>query len=115
MISNKGATREKTILAKTSIEVKKIIKIGKKDLGNKIVTEIKKETSSKIRKINILLETEIPDIQDKWTEEWIDNLKGWLRIIDKRRREEWEKIKRKEIQENIDKRCERIKSEQGKC
>ena len=41
-------------------------------------------------------------------------MKGWLKLLQEKKEKEWEQRQRKQIEENIDKRCEMIKTNQGK-
>jgi hypothetical protein len=41
-------------------------------------------------------------------------MKGWQKILQEKKKKEWEQKQRRQIEENIDKRCEMIKTDQGK-
>jgi len=77
MVTNQKKNIKKTELAKASIKVRKIIRLAKRNLSNEITREIEQITNNTIREINRSLETEIPLVVNTWTEEWIDDIKGW--------------------------------------
>src|ERR1043165_6856960 len=41
-------------------------------------------------------------------------MKDWQRLLQEKKKKEWKRIQRKQIEENIDKRYEMIKTDQGK-
>src|SRR6185436_9575901 len=53
-------------------------------------------------------------LQRKWSSAWIEDMKGWQKLLQEKKRREWEQKQRKQIEENINKRCEMIKTDQGK-
>ena len=72
------------------------------------------ELNLDIKKINKKLNFTMPEIEPNSYIEWIDNMKGWWRIINQKRSEELERIKCKEIEANIDCRCKMLENKQGK-
>ena len=56
----------------------------------------------------------IEKVQKEWTQEVIEDLKGWWKILQARRSWEIYNQRRKEIEENIEKRCQMIDGEQGR-
>ena len=69
--------------------------------------------NDEIRYINLQYRTYI-DLAQNWTQELVDDLKGWWRILQARRASELEIEKRKEIEDSIEKRCQMIDGKQGK-
>jgi len=45
---------------------------------------------------------------------WIKDIKGWQKLLQKKKKKELKQDQRRQIEENIDKRCEIIKTDQGK-
>ena len=41
-------------------------------------------------------------------------MKDWRKLLQEKKKREWEQVQRKQIEENIDKRCEMIKTDQGR-
>src|ERR1043165_2069677 len=41
-------------------------------------------------------------------------MKGWQKILQEKKKKEWEQKQKRQIEKNIDKRCEMIKTDQGK-
>jgi hypothetical protein len=52
--------------------------------------------------------------QEEWSEELIEDLSGWWKILRARRVSEIETQRRKEIEEHVEKRCQMIDGKQGK-
>ena len=69
--------------------------------------------NEEIKYINEQHETYI-DLAQSWSQELIENLKGWWKILRARRVSELESQKRKEIEDNIERRCQMIDEKQGK-
>src|ERR1043165_365731 len=41
-------------------------------------------------------------------------MKDWQKLLQEKKKKEWEQVQRRQIEENIDKRCEIIKTDQRK-
>ena len=104
----------KSKLAEVAKKVSSWIRQVKKYTNLDLPAKKKEELNLDIKKINKKLNFTMPEIEPNSYIEWIDDMKGWWRIINQKRSEELERIKRKEIEANIDRRCEMLENKQGK-
>ena len=96
------------------IELQQIIKRAKlrKNTRTEEVERIK--INNKLKAIGKEVGVILPKLHRQWSEAWIDDIKGWQRIFKEKRKEEWEYVQRKQIEENVNRRCEMIKTDQGR-
>ena len=104
----------KSKLAEVAKKVSSWIRQVKKYTNLGLPAKKEEELNLDIKKINKKLNFTMPEIEPNSYIEWIDDMKGWWRIINQKRSEELERIKRKEIEANIDRRCEMLENKQGK-
>jgi hypothetical protein len=95
-------------------ELQQIIKKAKIRKNQEIEKEEKEEINNKLKNIGKEIGVTLPKLHKQWSEAWIDDIKGWQRILKDKRKEEWERALKKQIEENINKRCEMIKTDQGR-
>jgi len=76
--------------------------------------EEKLDINLDIAKQNKKFNLDMPWLPMGDSEDWYDDMKGWWRIINKKRSDEIERWKRKEIEDCIERRCEMIANNQGK-
>jgi hypothetical protein len=112
--TNKRHYRKKLQQHKHIIELQQIIKKAKIKRNQEIEKEEKKEINKKLIDIGKEIGAVLPKLHKQWSEAWIDDIKGWQRILKDKRKEEWEQAQRKQIEENINRRCEMIKTDQGR-
>ena len=109
-IANSAATKQKNtkevLLGKTLTQLGRWICVGRKNIQLGLVNDFIKELNEEIRYINQLHGTYI-DLAQTWSQELIDDLKGWWRILRARRASELEIKKRKEIENSIEKKIGR--------
>ena len=105
-IANSAATKNKRTkevhLGKTLTQLGRWIVIGRKNIQLGLTDDYIDLLNDEIRYINSQHRTYI-DLAQNWTQELVDDLKGWWRILQARRASELEIKKRKEIENSIKK------------
>jgi len=96
------------------VKLQRIIRQAKARKGQKVIEEERRELNGKIKDLSKEIGAKLPKIQRQWSSEWIEDMKGWQKILQEKKKKEWEQKQRRQIEENIDKRCEMIKTDQGK-
>ena len=94
-------------------ELQRIIKGAKKERGKVVKKEERIDVNSKLVSIGVEIGVSLPELHRRWSDAWIEDIRGWQGVFRKIRKEEWELAQRKKIEESIDKRCEMIKTDQG--
>ena len=112
--NRKQSQKKKSHYHNHIVELQQIIRRGKKRKNQEVKEEERIEINSKLKDIGKDTEVVLPKLHRQWSAAWIEDIKGWQRIFKERRKEEWEQAQRKQIEENINKRCEMIKSDQGR-
>ena len=82
--------------------------------GQKVIEEERRELNERIKVLNKKIGARLPRIQRQWLSKWIEDMKGWQKILQEKKKNEWEQKQKRQIEENIDKRCEMIKTDQEK-
>ena len=95
-------------------ELQRIIKRAKKERGKVVEKEERIDVNSKLVSIGVEMGVTLPELHRWWSDAWIEDIRGWQGVFRKIRKEEWELAQRKKIEESIDKRCEMIKTDQGR-
>ena len=49
-------------------------------------------------------------LQRKWSSAWIEDIKGWQKLLQEKKKKGWEQVQRRQIEENIDKKYKMIKN-----
>jgi hypothetical protein len=88
--TNKRHYRKKLQQHKHIIELQQIIKKAKIKRNQEIEKEEKKEINKKLIDIGKEIGAVLPKLHKQWSEAWIDDIKGWQRILKDKRKEEWE-------------------------
>jgi hypothetical protein len=101
-------------LSKILTQLERWISIRKINIKISLVKENIEELNIELQYINQHHKTYIDATQSKWLQELIEDLKGWWKIIYTRRISEIEILKRKEIEEYTERRCQMIGDNQGK-
>jgi hypothetical protein len=112
--SNRRYRQKKSQQCRHIMALQQIIKKAKTRRSQMIEEEEKEEINNKLKDIGKEIGVLLPKLHKQWSEAWLDDIKGWQRILKDRRKEEWEQAQRKQIEENINKRCEMIKTDQGR-
>ena len=112
--ANKKKEARESKLGKTLTQLERCVRLERKNIEIGFLKENIKELNEEIEHINQQHDIYIEKAQLQWSEELITDLKGWWQILRARRVCEIEKIKRKEIEKNIEKRCAKINGEQRK-
>jgi len=107
--NNKG---KKSELTKALSQLGRWISLEKKNVKLGLIFENIEDFNIIVEYINERHKTSIEKITEVWTEEIISDIRGWWKILYKRRAEEIEKQRLKEIEQNIKKRCQMINSKQ---
>ena len=111
-MTNKRKHRE-TRLGKTLTQLGRWIKIGKLNLSLGFLKDNIEDLNEEIKYINDQHGVYIEEVQEMWTQEVIEDLKGWWKILRARRSWEIDNQRKKEIEENVERRCQMIDGEQG--
>jgi plasmid stabilization system protein ParE len=104
--------RRKSELTKSLSQLGRWISLGRKNVKLGLISENINEFNNTARYINEQHKTNIEIISEVWTEEIITDLRGWWKILYKKRAEELEKQQAKEIEQNIERRCQMINGKQ---
>src|SRR6185295_2654618 len=91
---------------KNIVKLQRLIKYAKTKKGQEVTKEERSEVKEKLKEINKEIGAKLLKIQKQWSNAWIEDMKGWQRLLQEKKKKEWEQIQRKQIEENIDKRCE---------
>ena len=110
---NRRQSQKKTKLQKHNIVLQQIIKRAKAKKNQDSEENERTETNNKLKYIGKAIGVVLPKLHRQWSEAWIEDMKGWQRIIKEKRKKEWEQVQRKQIKENTNKRYEMIKTDQG--
>src|ERR1043165_9389809 len=114
MKANRRLDQKKSRQYKPIVELQQIIKKAKKKKNQEVKEEERIEINNKLKVIEKEIKASLPKLYRQWSEAWIDDVKDWQRIIKERRKEEWRQDQRKHIEENINRRCKMIKTDQGR-
>ena len=99
--ANRRLDQKKTQQYKQIVELQQIIKKAKKKKNQEVKEEERIEVNDKPKVIGKEIEASLPKLHRQWSEAWIEDIKGWQRIIKEKRKEEWNQDQRKHIEENI--------------
>jgi hypothetical protein len=99
---------------KIIVELQRLVKYAKTKRGQKVTEADKSEVNGNLKMLGKKVGARLPKIQRQWSDAWIEDIKGWQKILQEKKKKEWEQKQRKQIEDNIDKRCEMIKTDQGK-
>ena len=113
-LENKKRQTKKAKLTKVLTQLGRWIRIGRINIRLGFLNDNIQELNEEIEYINQHQKTYIELASKGWTKELIEDLKGWWKIFYARRSSEIETLKKREIEENIEKRCKMINGKQGK-
>jgi len=111
--TNRRQSKKKMQQDKHIIKLQQIIKKAKTKKNQETEKKEIIEINNKLKAIGKSMEVTLPKLHRQWSEAWIEDIKGWQRIFKEKKEKEWERAQRKQIEENINKRCEMIKTNQG--
>ena len=111
---NRRQSHKKTKHHKHIIVLQQIIKRAKTKKNQDSEENKRTETNNKLKAIGEAIGVSLPKLHRQQSEAWIEDIKGWQRIIKEKRKKEWEQAQRKQIEENINRRYEMIKTDQGR-
>ena len=101
-------------LHKVVVTLSRWLRKAKRKINIMLDSEEKESFNREIRKINKKFQVDIQEVKDKWSENSLEDLKGWWKILKEKNQRELEVATRKEINEKINRRCEMIHNAQGK-
>jgi hypothetical protein len=104
----------KSELTKALSQLGRWISLGKKNIKLGLISENIEDFNIIVEYINKQHKTSMEKITEIWTEEIISDVRGWWKILYKRRAEEIERQRLKEIEQNIERRCQMINGKQGR-
>src|ERR1043165_5850740 len=107
--SQKDQQQEKSI-----VKIQRLIKYAKTRKGKEATEEEKVEANDILKILGKKEGAKLPKLQRQWSKAWIEDMKSWQKLLQEKKKKEWEQKQRKQIEENIDKRCEMIKTDQEK-
>ncbi|CAG8769407.1 20456_t:CDS:1, partial [Gigaspora rosea] len=93
-------------------ELSRWVKYAKKKVGNRITKEEKEDFEKFRENIKKKYQVELENIGNKWEEKDVEDLRGWWKILFIKNSERVEKEKLKQIEEDIEKRCQMIDGDQ---
>jgi len=108
-MKKKAQQQEKDI-----VKLQRLIKYAKTRKDQEVTEKEKSETNEQIKALGSKTGAKLPKLQRHWSHAWIEDMKGWQKILQERKKKDWERTQRRQIEENIDKRCEMIKTDQEK-
>ncbi|CAG8763456.1 9553_t:CDS:1, partial [Gigaspora rosea] len=85
-----------------------------KKVGNEVMEEEKEDFKKFKENIKKKCQVELENIDNKWKEKGVEDLRGWWKILFIKNSERVEKEKLKQIEENIEKCCQMIDGDQGR-
>jgi exonuclease III len=112
--NKKNNKARKSELTKALSQLGRWISLGKKNIKLGLISENIEDFNIIVEYINEQHKTSIEKITEIWTEEIISDVRGWWKILYKRRAEEIERQRLKEIEQNIERRCQMINGKQGR-
>src|SRR6185295_1108606 len=92
------------------IELQRIVKKAKTKENQEAEENEREETNNKLRAIGAEIGVSLSNLHRQWSKAWIEDIKGWQRIFKEKKKEDWKKFQRKQIEENTNRRYEMIKS-----
>ena len=111
---NKKKKAKEAKLSKVLTQLGRWISIGRINIRIKAFKENIEELNEELRYINQQQASYIDTNQNEWSNELIEDLKGWWKIFYMRRKSEIDVLRRKEIEDYTEKRCQMINNDQGK-
>ena len=94
--------------------MQRLIKYAKTREGQEVTKEERLEMNEKIRILGGKEGARLPKIHRQWSSSWIEDMKGWQKLLQEKKKKDWERSQRRQIEESIDRRCEMIKTDQRK-
>jgi hypothetical protein len=113
-LENKKKKAKEAKLSKILTQLGRWISIGKINIRVGLTKDNIKELNEELHYINYQQKTYIDTTQSEWSQELIEDLKGWWKILYTRRTSEIEALRQKEIKDFTEKRCQMIRNDQGK-
>ena len=86
--ANRRLDQKKTQQYKQIVELQQIIKKAKKKKNQEVKEEERIEVNDKLKAIGKEIEASLPKLHRQWLEAWIEDIKGWQRIIKEKRKKE---------------------------
>jgi hypothetical protein len=113
-VTNKRRSQKEWQQEENIIKLQKIIKYAKTKKAQAVTEEERNEINEQLKILGKEIGAKLPKLQRQWSNAWIEDIKGWKKLLLERKKKNWERVQRKQIEENIDKRCEMIRTNQGK-
>jgi len=113
-VTNRRCNQKARQQEKNIVKLQRLIKYAKTKKGQEVTKEEGNEVNEKLKILGKKEGANLPKLQRHWSEAWIEDMKGWRKLLQEKKKREWEQVQRKQIEENIDKRCEMIKTDQGR-
>jgi hypothetical protein len=113
-VTNRRCNQKARQQEENIVKLQRLIKYAKTKKGQEVTEEERNEVNGKLKILGKKEGANLPKLQRHWSEAWIEDMKGWRKLLQEKKKKEWEQVQRKQIEENIDKRCEMIKTDQGK-
>ena len=85
---NRRQNQKKTIKHNHIIELQQIIKKARSKKNQEVGKNEEVEINNKLQIIGKELGATLPKLHRQWSEAWIDDMKGWQRIIKEKRKKE---------------------------
>jgi exonuclease III len=111
---NRRTSQKEQQQEKDIVNIQRLLKYAKKRKNQEVTEEERSKTNEQVKELGKKLGAKLPKLQRQWSNAWIEDMKGWQKLLQEKKRKEWEQAQRRQIEENIDKRCEMIKTDQGK-
>src|ERR1043165_939157 len=112
--TNRRRSKKEQQQEESIVELQRLIKYAKVKKGQEVTKEEESEVKERLKVLNRKIGAKLPKLKRQWSNAWIEDIKGWQKLLQEKKKKEWESMQRKQIEENIDKRCEMIKTDQGK-
>jgi hypothetical protein len=113
-ITNRRRSQKEQQQEESIVKLQKLIRQAKAKKTQTVTEEEKVEVNKQLEILGKEICAKLPKLQRQWSNAWIEDMKGWKKLLIERKKKNWERVQRKQIEENIDKRCEMIRADQGK-
>jgi len=81
--SQKGQQQEKII-----VELQRLVKHAKTKRGQKVTEADKSELNRNLKMLSKKIGARLPKIQRQWSDAWIEDIKGWQKILQEKKKKE---------------------------
>jgi preprotein translocase subunit SecD len=113
-MTNRRTSQKTQQQEKDIVKLQRLIKYAKTRKNQEVTEEERSRTNEQLKALGNKIGAKLPKLQRHWSHAWIEDIKGWQKLLQEKKKKNWEQAQRRRIEENIDKRCEMIKTDQGK-